>query len=476
VSTIVCVMLSTDPADLFCQLFDRLSDFDVASDLRWREIDELGALTRAVRARARELALEAGWLESAVMEASRGSGEGLPAGTWAAARGLQQALVAGNPDAFGRSHVGAGHPLARLVNLRYDMTGRFDSGDERIGGALLPQLAGGARSGVTTVSRGEAFPGVHRVTPDIWNCPDVEFAPVLTKGAPLRLPSDPHGALVVACVPMLEALNEDISLSQVTRDRGSFFSAQIDDATLKQRVGVVLRRLDESGAMLGVAPELSLSEDVLEAWRQAIKGNRRPRHGALQWVFVGSGPLGGTDVQPPYNCGVMINRETGQEVHRQEKLFPFTLKPKQIEEWCLTEVFTAEVEEEMTRGRALRIVETTWGRVAVLICEDLTKVLDERVGRLVRGFGVSLIIAPVFSKEVEPHRWEHQQAQTYAEQAGARTVVANSLVIARQKGKQGAVGTCLANAPEGKFKLGTCGGAEEVSVFRLTAHDVKLDA
>ena len=131
----------------------------------------------------------------------------------------------------------------------------------------------------------------------------------------------------------------------------------------------------------------------------------------------------------------------------------------------------------MTRGRKLYIRDTTWGRIAVLICEDLTKLLEARIGRMVKGFGVSLLVAPVFSKEVIEHRWEHSQAKVSAEQAGARTVVANSLVIARNMdGRDKDFGTSLVSAPGGGFQLGKSRHGDQISVFWSTSQSVEVPA
>jgi predicted amidohydrolase len=471
-------MLSSDPADLFCQLFDRLDDHVVADDRRWQNNRDLRELRREVRDKALDLDLEPDWLERRLATCARRTGEGEPAAMWAAASGIDEALSRANPSTQAPPRPGQrSRLLVEIVSDRYAIHGRFDTGDKHIGGALLPQLAGHGRASQTTVSRDHAFPNVRRVPADIWDSADVEFSRLRSKQAPMPVSSSPNQELMVGCVPLLESLEQEIELTEVERDGAHFFSAKLNDDCLKERIRNVLRTLDRSGAVLGVAPELSLSEAVLATWRLTMKDDRPPRGSALKWVFVGSGPLGGDEIQPPYNCGVLLDRETGAEVHRQEKLYPFTLDKSQINDWNLGEYLSGEqVEEDMTRGRKLRVLETPLGRVAVLICEDLTKVLEDRVGRMVRGFGASLLIAPVFSKEVMKFRWEHTQARTYADQAGARTVVANSLVIARRQGIRGEVGTSLVNAPEGKFQIGMSRSADDVSLFRLTSKDVELQS
>lgn len=464
---------STDPADLFCQLYDELSDYDVAEDRQWQGNDHLLALTAEVRGLALDLKLEQGWIDVRLKEIRKRSGESSEASVWAAARGLDQALRHSNP-AYSRPDQPGMRPLADLVNTRYASYGRFDSGDPSIGGALLPKVACGERRGETTATRAEAFGSVHRVPDDLWTSSEVEFRRLEAKHQPDPAFRDGKQGIVVACTPLLESLQQDVHIEPLERRGRHVFSANPCEESLKPRVQEVLRRLDDSGAMLGVAPELSLSEPLLQAWRDAMT-LPKPEGSRLRWVFVGSGPLG--DVDPPYNCGVFLDRDNRIDFYRQAKLFPFTLDARQISDWGLSEILPRQAEEDMTRGRKLHIRDTTWGRVAVLICEDLTKLLEERVGGLVKGFGVSLLIAPVFSKEVKAHFWEHSHAKVWAEQAGARTVVANSLAVARHvDGRDKDFGTCLVSAPGGSFQLGKSRRGDQISVFWSTSQSVELPA
>ena len=165
------------------------------------------------------------------------------------------------------------------------------------------------------------------------------------------------------------------------------------------------------------------------------------------------------------------------EFHRQAKLYPFTLTSQQISDWRLDGILKSQSEEDMTRGRKLYIRDTTWGRIAVLICEDLTKLLEERIGRAVKGYGVSLLIAPVFSDEVIEHRWEHSQAKVWADQAGARTVVANSLAIPHNVDKSDRdFGTCFVSTPGGGFEIGKARRGDQISLFWSTSQSVEVPA
>ncbi|MGZ4251092.1 MAG: hypothetical protein ACXVUE_22655 [Solirubrobacteraceae bacterium] len=288
-----------------------------------------------------------------------------------------------------------------------------------------------------------------------------------------------HGILgiVAACAPMLEKLDKDITIHERAEDGARFFLGRpLATPDMEERVRTVLRRMDDSGAMLGICPELALSEPMLDLWLQAMRESDVRLSSSLQWVFLGSGPFPAATGEPaPNNRAVLVDRHLATVVHEQDKLYPFTVMPDQIADWGLSRILSGRADEFMTRGDRLSIRETAWGRFAVVICEDLAKLLETKVGRLVKDFGVSLLIAPVFSKEIQPYYWEHQQARAYSDQVGTRTLVANSLVIPRAIGKGGDVGTCLVNAPEG-FELGRCRDPDQISVFWLTAQQVEVPA
>lgn len=464
-------MLSSDPADLFCQLYDTLTDAGMSRDRAWRRNAHLEALTAETRGNAMTLELHPRWMGTRLREVEQRTGEGPTAVRWAAARGIDQALAACHTVTGTPAGEGERSPLEQRVRQRYAATGRFDSGE--VPGALLPKFADAGRRGEATVSRAQAFATVHRVPAEAWDSDDVDFRRVRSKHQPIVRRRENRPGIVVACVPMLESL-EELELASVEEDGAHFFTGRpLGTTDLEERIRTVLRRMDDSGAMLGICPELSLSEPLLEAWRQAVLEPSGRDAGALQWIFVGSGPFAGGEGTPPYNRGVVIHRRTGQVVFTQDKLFPFTLMPEQITEWGLGDIFSSRVDELMARGEKLCIRETAWGRIAVLICEDLAKVLEHKAGRLVSDFGVSVLVAPVFSKEVKAYFWEHQPARSYADHLGTVTMVANSLVVPRASGEHGEVGTCLVNAP-GSFEVGRSRRADQVSLFWLTSQHVEV--
>ena len=162
-----------DPADIFCRLYDGLSDRAMARDRSWERNGHLRAFSIEVEARAQELDLDDGWLRGALAAVERRTGEGPTAAQWAAARGIDRALALSNP-AIGPPPGPPATALKALIDERYDRSGRLDSGAVR--GALLPKFVESARRGEQTASRAQAFSAVHRVPAEAWESDRWTFA------------------------------------------------------------------------------------------------------------------------------------------------------------------------------------------------------------------------------------------------------------------------------------------------------------
>jgi hypothetical protein len=193
----------------------------------------------------------------------------------------------------------------------------------------------------------------------------------------------------------------------------------------------------------------------------------------LRWIFVGTAhvtPAG----PPPYNRAFLLSRRDGTILLQEEKHFGFTLSSDQLKEWGLAKALgTQPLAEYIRRGTRFTFVESTLGRLVVLICEDLGRVIE--VGATVRAFGASHLLAPVFSKPTIQYYWEHQRAREYTAAAGATTIVANSLAVARAMGKKQRIGTALVVSGEGNWKIGRATHADDVVLFTVTkSGDVEL--
>jgi predicted amidohydrolase len=442
---------SSDPGDLFIQLYDELDaelqPAEVAGWLGDERVEEIAA-----------------WIEGEVVETGQmdpdeleenlalvaDEPDALEERKFALLLGLDRALMYAHPQTSTYDRAG----LQELAS-RYRETGRFNT--DRTPGALLPRVVFPQRPQETPERIAEAFVSVVRVAEEAWHAAHHVTIPSRSDFGRL----DRERGLIVGCVPMMDGLADLVA--QVHESERTHFFQLSPSADLATRIPEILESLDASGAQIGVLPELALSDTLLAAWQAGVCEHPPPRPSRLRWLFIGTGPVGGGD--PPSNRGVLIDRRTGAELLRQDKIYPFTLTEKMVNEWGLDELFgRRQFEEYMSRGDKITVAESDLGRLIILICEDLARTMH--LGTPLLAYSPSLAIAPVFSTPTELYRWEHNHAREYAAHVGTQVVVANSLVVARATGLDGATGSCLAQATGG-WEVGETADAIEPYLFRI---------
>jgi predicted amidohydrolase len=83
--------------------------------------------------------------------------------------------------------------------------------------------------------------------------------------------------------------------------------------------------------------------------------------------------------------------------------------------------------EGMTEGTTRRIRDLRAGRVAILICEDHGRMIQEAAN--LAEHGPSLIFVPIFSEPIRQYRWEYNAAADHVLALGASVVVSNSCAV-----------------------------------------------
>lgn len=444
--------LASDPADLFAQLYDQLEEDSLRDPdqvSQWLEPAHLEALATDIRSKAL-----AGRLNPAEIAKSIGAA--------ADRRGLLVAVLVGLERALGLVHprTSALAPKALIpIASRYAETGLLNSSAVR--GALLPRFCR-PRGTVTPTNKRELFHGLLRISPDDWK--KVAYA-VLPERYDVSLTGP--GALTVGCAPAMESL-EEIEIERPRRVLGSHFRLRPKDSDeVRERFRRILDRLDASGAHLGVLPESVLSEQLLGYWQELVLRVVPPMSSKLQWLLVGTGPV--DDRLPPRNTAVLLHRRTGKILLQQDKMKPFTLSGAQLREWGLEALLgVRDVQEDIQCGSRLTLMETRIGRVAVLICEDLSRVLE--FGNILQSHGVSLILTPIFAKQIEPFHWEHVKARDYVQEIGTRTIVVNSLMVPRQTAVGSSVRVALVVVPEG-YWIGKAAAGDDVIWYTIELAD-----
>ncbi|HSD22794.1 MAG TPA: hypothetical protein VLB79_00555 [Solirubrobacterales bacterium] len=430
-----------DYADLFCALFDRLEPSQFRAEGEGWMCDPEVAATAALVERAA--------LDGEQVEAPDG---GRPA--FAVLLGLDAALAHANPL------IGAAAPPALTeCALRYAESGRLDSGAHP--GALLPRLARPGRRGQLPDDMADAFGSVVRVNAVEWDGCDHVTLPTRSR---LTRPEREAG-LRVATAPMIRAPDE-LEWEVEERSGLRFYRIRPADRELTgARVEKVIAAWDEHDVAIGIAPELCLSRALLERWQTALSEREGAGRSRLRLVVAGSGNLDGSS--PPTNEAVMLDARTGEVLVRQRKVHPFNFSEQDLELWGLADRMTAPIDEDLSRGERVCVVEAGGARLAILVCEDLARL--HAFAGVLHAHGVSLLLVPVFARPTKDRRWERARAEVYSDAIGSSVVVANSLVIAEILRSPTPVGTAIAVAP-GRAAVGHCSEPDDVVVFALE-HD-----
>lgn len=441
----------TDCADLFCELFDELSESDFRSGGEGWAIDPAVLdLAREVEENALGGTLSAADLRRRIESAPDGK---RPRLRFAFLKGLDAALGSANPLL-----ADGAPPALTEYALRYVESGRFDSG--AIPGGLLPRFATPGRRGQLPNDLADAFGSVVRVPADAWAACDHVTLP-----AHARLTRVERSAgLRVGTTPFIRDPDE---LRWEVYERGGFRFYRIHPADLEptqSRVEHVVGGWQERDVSIGVAPELCLSPRLLERWRAALAGGEGGTRGALRLVLAGSGNV--EQAEPPVNEAILLDALTGEALVHQRKIHPFNLSPADVDLWGLGDRFEAPIDEDLNRGERLSVIEAGGIRIVILVCEDLARL--HAFSAAIHAHGASIILVPVFARPTKDRRWERAKAEIYSDATGATVVVANSLVMAEVLGIAGRTGTAIAVAP-GEAAVGHAAEPEDVVVFLLDA-------
>lgn len=345
------------------------------------------------------------------------------------------ALAALN-EVLGDCHPRSGRHYGAFAHIaaRYARTGLLNDPATTVG-ALLPRWSLPSRPGVVTTRVQDMFRQVIRVPDPVWQRCSLRRPPRLDD-----LPRSRNSVLRplrLAFAPLLADI-DDLDLQTGVGLPGasdaSWYRLGPGVANVAPRIAPLLSRLDESGADIAVLPEGALNPELLEEWKSAIKGVPRPINSNLRWVLAGSGPLPPSDQQDwrDANAAVLLSRSSGAELLRHDKYAPFNFGADQPKGWGLEGVLTdpPPVHEAIWPGTGVSALESSTGRVSVLICEDVTRHGEPPADAAVQ-LGPNLILVPVFSKELKEYYWEHDAGQRWTTLFGATVAVCNSLVVAQ---------------------------------------------
>jgi predicted amidohydrolase len=241
---------------------------------------------------------------------------------------------------------------------------------------------------------------------------------------------DPHVAiesledgLRIAVAPLVHGM-DDLEFERIDEDNGrrAFRAALKDPARIASRAGRVVRRASRLACDVVIFPELCLApkgqqlvKDVLA--RSVRRANGRP------WLIVA-----GT-AQTPCSSGGHHNRAlvldtSGNEVLAHNKLFPYEMSRREETRYGIGEALLEEprVEDIVVEPRSLEILECPLGRVAVLICEDLSN--TTLFAPVVQDFEIDWLLVPVMDGVQNLERWTAKYSARFADDFGTSVLVA----------------------------------------------------
>ncbi len=403
--------LPSDPADLFVTLYDALPDthFRGAEAWGWHRDGDTQQLAEEVYLDVLDHGDADTWLTREIV-ARHGA-----RGMFATLVGLDMALNMANP--FGQTF--DAKSVAWLTD-RYSLHGCLNDPLGRTTGLLLPRCAWPGTLHTRPTGKAEFFK-VHRVPQDM--CDRVKHACLIPRNGAHFSGKE---AISLGAVPLMEQLDEQPFEFHEEADQG-LYRIRINDRPLYERLDKTMRNLEQSGAKIAILPEYALSAGLLDHWRTLLDTEPRPGS-ALQWLLLGSGPVG--DETPPPNRAILIDRFTGETLLEHDKTAGFTLAAGQAADWELPNRPTVEpVDEDITLGDKVTVLETSLGRIAVLICEDIKQSTDWEAP--LRAFGVSHLFVPILSTPIskELFRWEQQTGHRCVDVLGTWVVFSNSLAL-----------------------------------------------
>lgn len=403
-----------DIGDAMCHVHDAVMQLapgasDITSVLRGRERDISG--------------LERDILGAGVVDGARVDVDSTES-SLIALFALDRVLARANPEL---SSSAAAEPVAHLLE-RVERTGRFS---DRADGALLAKRCASPRPGPPDRVRA-AVTSVVRVSREKWASVDHVLVPHLCDlDASIR-----RTGLRAGTMTFVDDMAQ-FDLRELTVDGGScgYRLAPNADLVNADHVDHAMRALTESSIEIGVLPEGVWSDDLGPAWDATLTSTSFGD--SLRWVIPGTGPSGVGETDPPPNRAWLIDHVTGRAVTHQDKRLRFTLTDYLIRDYCLEDELPGPEghEEDIHAPARLAVIESSVGRFAVLICEDLNGLMDD--AELLLQVGATHVIVPIFSKEIVQGDWTCEGAGRLASDVGSTVLVLNSAAVENRRRERG---------------------------------------
>ena len=301
-----------------------------------------------------------------------------------------------------------------LMRQRYNVQGWLN-GQEASGPGLLPRRAPYTGRPRLPESLNDLCENVLLVSEDVRSRVRLQWVPTrFDLGVPVHLS--------VGMCPL--AGPGDLIVERRSKDGLAYYSVE-PSVPLEARVDAVVRATASLDLDLLVLPEAVCNPRMQERWQEAL---READHDVPTWVMIGSGPYP-IEAGLPANRAVLLHGPSGEVLMEQDKMAGFMMPEQTVKGWGLADnLGDGNLSEWMTPGRERVILESTAGRFAVVICEDLGRVTESPLADVL-SVGPTHIVAPVFSRPIDKDGWEAQTGREAVHHCGAEVYVVNSLHV-----------------------------------------------
>lgn len=207
------------------------------------------------------------------------------------------------------------------------------------------------------------------------------------------------------------------------------FRVELNNAkqiALQELADRLIAALEADGVNVAVFPETTCDSPSVEALRVALITNAaraaaQRRLQALRLVVVGCAGDG-------TNSAIAL-RGDGRILFEQAKTQRWRMSLAEQDRYGLVGSFQRiERSEDIVEATRINLLDAAgFGRVAVLICEDL--IHGDGARRLMISATTTIVLSPVLDGGLSKDRWAYRGALNLADEPGALVVVANSLVL-----------------------------------------------